>query len=310
MHFRRLGRTGLKISQLGHGTWGMGDWTGTNLDAAVASLRKSVELGVTFFDTAHSYGGGLAEELLGCLLFETPNDPLVIATKIPPANHRLPATGDDRFADTFPPEHVRACVQESCERIGIESLDLAQLHVWHDAWVDDPLFESVVRLIKGEGWARHVGISLNAGEPSNGLRAVRSGLIDTVQVAYNLLDQTAQLELLPLCQELNIGVIVRTPLDEGCLADNFDHQTHFPADDWRATYFSGAGHIERLERLADLRRAIGPELALSDIALQFCLAHPAVSTVIVGMRNEKHVMRNCMACETPIDFELLKRLGR
>lgn len=310
MQYRPLGKTGLLVSEIGHGTWGLGDWLDTSVDDAIDALRLSLASGVTFFDAAHSYGAGLSEELLGCLAYENPDAQLTLATKIPPTNCKLPSSSDDTFSSVYPLAHVLACAEESRQRLGVQTIDLLQFHAWHDDWCDDLLFERVVKTLKDEGFARSVGISLNAQEPWNGVRAVRSGLIDTVQVVYNLFNQAARWQLFPDCHDCGVGVVVRVPLDEGGLSGTFEAETSFLEGDWRNTYFSEPYRSQILAHLPELIEEVrGYELA--DAALRFCLSSSSVSCVVVGMRRKEHVAKNVAASDRPpLPRGVLKRLHR
>src|SRR5690349_11832409 len=198
MRERTFGRTGWRVSEIGYGMWGMGSWSGSDDDESMVSLRRAVELGCNFFDTAWAYGQGHSEKLLGRLLRACPETRLYTASKIPPKNMKWPAPADARLEDSYPPDHLREFTEKSLANVGVDTLDLIQLHTWNDAWAGDPGWQRAVASLKDEKLVRAVGISLNRWEPENGIKALRTGLIDAVQVVYNVFDQAPEDELFPV----------------------------------------------------------------------------------------------------------------
>ena len=310
MNERTFGRTGWSVSEIGYGMWGMGAWTGSNDDESMASLERAVELGCNFFDTAWAYGQGHSERLLGRLLRSRPGARLHSASKIPPRNLKWPATAEMSLDDTFPPDHIRAFAEKSLENIGVGTLDLLQFHTWHDAWADDERWQRAVASLKGEGLVRAVGISVNRWQPENGLRALRTGLIDAVQVVYNIFDQSAEDELFPACQRLGVAVIARVPFDEGSLTGALTMESQWPEGDFRNIYFSKESLAATLPRVEKLKQfAADHGMTLSDLALRFILSHPAVTTTIPGMRREQHVAANLQAGSAdPLAADLIAAL--
>lgn len=302
MQHRTLGRTGYETSTIGFGAWGIGGtmWIGARDDDSCAALRRAIDLECTFLDTAAVYGNGRSEELVGRVWRErrgvTPSGRrVIIATKIPPLNRQWPAARGTSWQQTFPPEHIIASTEASLRRLGVERLDLQQLHVWRDEWLDarDAWYGAIEQL-KRQGKVAHVGISINDHDPGSALRAVSSGLFDTVQVIYNIFDQSPEDELFAATARHHIGVIARVPLDEGGLTGAITAATTFADGDFRQHYFGGtrredlARHLETLQPL--VRAADAPDLAA--LALRFCLSHKAVATVIPGMRSATHVETN------------------
>jgi aryl-alcohol dehydrogenase-like predicted oxidoreductase len=193
----------------------------------------------------------------------------------------------------------------------VDSIDLLQFHVWDDSWTDNPEFRSTVEKLKDGGWIRYFGLSLNRWEPENGIKALHTGLVDVVQVIYNIFDQTPEDKLFPLCQELNIGVIARVPLDEGSLGGKMTLETRFPKDDWRALYFGPENLANTIQRVDKLKEIAPTGMTLPEMSLRFILSHPAVSTTIVGMRDPKHVRQNIAASDAgPLDSGLLTELKK
>ncbi len=292
MRSRRLGRTGLAVSEIGHGLWGMGSWSGSTDEESLRALQRSLELGCTFFDSAWAYGDGRSDRLLGELIRRNPGAPIVAASKVPPVNLRWPASPEDRLEDAFPRDHVFDSVGRIRDALGVDCVDLIQLHVWDDSWTADHGWIDTVADLKARGMIRWFGLSLNRWEPWNGLLAVRSGAVDAVQVIYNVFDQAPEDELFPLCRELDVGVIARVPLDEGSLAGTMTKDTRFPAGDWRAGYFGPENLAQTLKRVERLKALVPPGMTLPELALRFILQNADVSTTIAGMRKEAHVRQN------------------
>jgi aryl-alcohol dehydrogenase-like predicted oxidoreductase len=311
MQRRTLGRTDLEVSVIGHGLWGMSNWTGSDDAESRAALQHALQLGCNFFDTAWAYGKGKSDRFLGDLHRANPGRPLVLASKIPPLNGKWPGSADDSIEDTFPMEHVLDYTERIREALDVKTIDLLQYHVWSDAWADTDTFRKTVERLKSEKRIRYFGLSLNRWEPENGIRALRTGLVDVVQVIYNILDQAPEDELFPLCKEMNIGVIARVPLDEGSLAGTLTRNTKFPATDWRANYFNAQNLAATVERVEKLRKLIPAGMSMAEMALRFILTNAVVSTTIVGMRRASHVEANIRAGDgKPLDASLLHELKK
>ncbi len=295
MKYRSLGTTDMQVSEIGFGAWGIGGamWLGAKDDESLRALHHSADLGVNFIDTAYVYGDGHSEQLVGKFLREH-REKVFVATKIPPKNKVWPAKPGTRLSEAFPYEHVIKCTEESLQRLGVDAIDLQQLHVWQDDWTEITEWYEAITTLKAEGKIRYAGISINDHQPDNAVRVVRSGKIDTVQVIYNIFDQMAEQSLFPVCQQYNVGVIVRVPFDEGALTGAITPETTFPTGDFRNRYFRGdrkqlvAERVGRLKPLLD-----GEARTLPELALRFCLHPQAVSTVIPGMRTTAHVEHNC-----------------
>jgi aryl-alcohol dehydrogenase-like predicted oxidoreductase len=292
MKYRRFGRTDWMISEIGFGMWGMGSWSGSSTEESFSSLQCAVDLGCNFFDTAWAYGNGLSEALLGELIRNNPQKRIYTASKIPPKNRLWPSRSHFKLDDCFPPEHIEEYVHSSLENAKLESFDLMQFHVWEDAWLTDDRWAKAMDELKRQGLIRAVGISINRWEPWNGVRAVRNGLVDSVQVIYNIFDQNPEDELLPACVEMDVAVVARVPFDEGTLTGTLTKESTWPEGDWRNTYFVPDNLIPSVER-ADALKAVLPEgMSMAEMALRFILSNPAVSTTIPGMRKKAHVESN------------------
>ncbi len=311
MKHRKLGRTGFEVSDIAYGLWGMSGWSGSDDPQSLASLQLSIDAGCNFFDTAWAYGDGKSDGLLGEIMARNPKKRLYAASKIPPANDKWPALPSYKYRDVFSPEHVFKYADLIRKKLRTDSIDLLQFHVWDDSWTDEPDFRSTVEKLKDGGWIRYFGLSLNRWEADNGIKALRTGLVDVVQVIYNIFDQAPEDHLFPLCQQLNVGVIARVPLDEGSLGGKMTLETRFPKDDWRSGYFGPENLGETIERVEKLKRILHQDMTLPEMALRFILSHPAVSTTIVGMRKPEHVQQNVAASDAgPLNAALLAELKR
>ena len=310
MRYRTFGRTGWQVSEIGYGLWGMGGWSGSDDEESLRALDRALALGCTFFDTAWAYGQGKSESLLGEALRAHSGARALVATKIPPKNMRWPGKAEYSAADTYPPDHIRAYTEQSLVNLGMQTIDLQQLHVWSDAWADDDGWKRAVDDLKREKLVRAFGISVNRWEPTNVMRALATGLVDSVQVVYNVFDQAPADELFPYCAAHGIAVIARVPFDEGSLTGTLTRTSHWPEGDWRNVYFNPAHLAATLDRVERVLPLVPDGMQLPELALRFILAHPAVSTTIPGMRRPKHVERNLAASDVePLPPRLLDALG-
>ncbi len=292
MQYRTFGRTGWQVSEIGYGMWGMGGWTGSDDEESMRSLERAVELGCNFFDTAWAYGNGHSERLLGQLLRAHPGKKLYVATKIPPKNRQWPSRPEFRLEDVFPRDYIFEYTEKSLTNLGVNTIDLMQFHVWEDGWADDETWQRAVEDLKRQSMVEAMGISVNRWEPENGIRALRTGLLDAVQVIYNIFDQAPEDRLFPECERLNIGVIARVPFDEGTLTGRLTKDSTWPEGDWRNTYFVPENLAESVERADALRPLIPEGMTMPEMALRFILSNPTVSTTIPGMRKLRHVEEN------------------
>ncbi len=316
MKYRRFGRTGWEVSEIGYGMWGMASWTDSSDDESLRSLQASVELGVNFFDTAYAYGNGHSEKLLGQIVRANQNRKLYTASKIPPKTLQWPAPADSTLAQTFPSDHVEKYVHHSLENAGFEQFDLMQFHTWSDEWMRDDRWFYRLDDLRSQKLIRAFGISINRWEPWNGLRAVRSGQIDSVQVIYNIFDQNPEDELFPACREMDVAVIARVPFDEGTLTGNLTKDSKWPEGDWRNTYFVPENLIPAVERadaikklLEEWNRERSEHITMPELALRFILNNSDVSTIIPGMRKLRHVESNVAASDAgPLPSDLHQKL--
>jgi aryl-alcohol dehydrogenase-like predicted oxidoreductase len=297
MEYRTFGRLGWKVSEIGYGMWGMGGWTGSDDDESQQSLEEAVKLGCNFFDTAWGYGEGHSERLLGELVRQHSETRIYTATKIPPKNFTWPSRRGFTLDETFPPDHIREYTEKSLANLGVERIDLMQFHVWEDAWSQDERWQRTVENLKHEGLVNGFGISINRWEPWNALDTLRTGLIDAVQVIYNIFDQAPEDELFPLCEQLQIAVIARVPFDEGSLTGTLTKETRWPEGDWRNTYFVPENLEASVDRADALKPLVPEGMTMPEMALRFILNNPAVSTIIPGMRKLRNVRANVAASD-------------
>lgn len=315
MRYRKMGNLGWEVSEIGYGMWGIaggpGGFTGADYDTAPGCLDQAVEAGCNFFDTAAVYGRGISERMLGALLRRHTGTRLYIATKIGPKNWEWPPGPGDTLDEVFPPDYIRESAYQSLENLGTDRIDLLQLHVWEDRWAADERWQRALAALRDEGVIGAVGISVNRWEPANCLAAIDTGLVDVIQVIYNIFDQAPEDELLPRAQRDGIGIIARVPFDEGTLTGAITADSSWPEGDWRNTYFCAENLGPSAARAQRLTEAVAGRMPLPELALRFILEHPAVSTVIPGMRTPGHVRANLAASDgRPLDAGLLAELRR
>jgi aryl-alcohol dehydrogenase-like predicted oxidoreductase len=311
MKYRRFGRTDWQVSEIGYGMWGMGDWKNSDDEESLNSLQRALDLGCNFYDTAWIYGRGRSEKLLGGLVKANPDKQFYTASKIPPKNFRWPSKREFSLEECFPPDHIQKYIEKSLENIGVNSLDLIQFHTWEDLWMQDDRWVKKLTELKEQGLIRAIGISINRWEPWNGVKAVESGLIDAVQVIYNIFDQNPEDELFPACQTHNVAVIARVPFDEGTLTGTLTKDSTWPEGDWRNTYFVPENLISSVEHAEALRPLIPQGMSMAEMALRFIYQETVVSTVIPGMRKLKHVEANIATSDAGLlDEQIMAQLKK
>ncbi len=316
MEFRQFGRTDWKVSEIGYGMWGMGSWSNSDDQESLQSLIKAVELGCNFFDTAYAYGDGRSENLLGQVVRSHADKRLYTATKIPPMNKEWPASPGSVLKNAYPPDHIEEYVHRSLENARLQSFDLMQFHTWDDEWLRDDRWFYKLDDLRSQKLINAIGISLNRWEPWNGVRAVRTGQIDAVQVIYNIFDQNPEDDLFAACDEMKVAVIARVPFDEGTLTGTLTKSSRWPEGDWRNTYFVPDNLIPSVERAEKLKAVLDrwnrehdEEISMPELALRFILSNPTVTTIIPGMRKLSHVQANIAASEAGrLPEELLNEL--
>ncbi len=295
MNERSLGRTGLTVSEIGYGAWGISGemWLGAEDQESLAALNHAIDLGVNFIDTALAYGRGHSERLVGKVVAER-EERIVVASKIPPKNLLWPAPDGIEPDEAFPGEHVRKCTERSLKNLGMDAIDVMQFHVWNDEWIGRGDWLETIQALRDEGKIRFFGVSINDHQPDNAIQLIETGAVDTVQVIYNVFEQAPEDRLLAACEQNDVGVIARVPFDEGGLTGRVTPDTTFPDGDFRNEYFSGDHSVEHVDQHV---RAILEDLGITrdelpEVALRYVLSRPEVSTVIPGMRTVRNVDRN------------------
>lgn len=313
MHYRKLGATEAEISEIGYGAWGIGgkQWLGGQDSESLRALKRSFELGVNFVDTALAYGEGHSERLVGEAVKRGFHN-IYVATKIPPQNRVWPAAPSASVSEVFPRDYIIRSTEESLRNLGIEQIYLQQFHVWTDAWTQTEEWRRAVEDLRASGKVRYFGISISEHDPDSALEAVKTGLLNAVQVIYNIFDQTPEKNLFPLCQKMRVGVLARVPLDEGGLTGAITEDSRFEPGEFREAYFRGERKRQVAERVKALERDLaGVRGTLPEIALRFCLSHPAVTSVIPGMRRVATVESSARAAAAgPLDEATLATLRR
>lgn len=318
MQTRQFGRLDWRVSEIGYGMWGMGSWSNSDDHESLESLQAAVELGCNFFDTAFAYGDGHSEQLLGQIVRSNSDNRLFTATKIPPRNKEWPASANSTLQEAYPPDHIEEYVHRSLENARLESFDLIQFHTWNDEWLRDDRWFYKLDDLRSQRLLKAIGLSLNRWEPWNGVRAVKTGQVDAVQVIYNIFDQNPEDELFPACEEMKVAVIARVPFDEGTLTGTLTKESRWPEGDWRNTYFVPDNLIPSVERADKLKELLAQwnrehkgeeEITMPELALRFILSNPAVTTIIPGMRKLRHVEANVGASDRgPLPADLLEQL--
>jgi aryl-alcohol dehydrogenase-like predicted oxidoreductase len=311
MRYRTFGRTGWQVSEMGYGMWGMASWAGSSDAESLAALDRAVELGCNFFDTAYAYGEGHSERLLGQTLKKHAGKRLYAATKIPPKNRQWPGKAEYRVEDVYPADHIHEYAEKSLQNLGVDTIDLLQLHVWNDAWAGDEGWQRAAERLRNRGLIRAFGISVNRWQPANVLRALDTGLVDAVQVVYNVFDQNPEDELFPYCREKNIAIVARVPFDEGSLTGTLRADSTWPDGDFRNLYFKPENLKPTVERVERLKAVLPAGMTLPELALRFIVESPDVSTIIPGMRKLANVEANMGASgQPPLPADVMAELRR
>lgn len=311
MKYRKFGRTDWQVSEIGYGMWGMAGWKESDDIQSARSLDLAVENGVNFFDTAWGYGEGHSEELLGQLVRRHSKEKIYTASKIPPKNFQWPAKPEYTYEDSYPVNHIVEYTEKTLVNLGMERIDLMQFHTWDDGWSHREEWQRAVEDLKKDGKIAAMGISVNRWEPENGIKALETGLIDAVQVIYNIFDQNPEDRLFPLCEEKDIAVIARVPFDEGTLTGNLTKDTVFPEGDWRGTYFVPENLNSSVEHADALKPIIPEGMTMAEMALRFILENKTVSTTIPGMRKQRNVLANTATSDgAQLPSELVQELKK
>ncbi len=312
MQYRKFGRLGWDISEIGFGAWAVGGGWGTQTDGdSVTALHRALDLGCNFIDTAQTYGQGHSERVIARVLKERKNNERVyVATKIPPDVGMWPPSPYDDVDQRYSEAYLRTRLERSLKDLQTDCIDLVQLHTWTRAFNRNSYAFEVLRRFQREGKLLGIGLSTPEHDQHAVVQPMQDGWIDSVQVIYNIFEQEAQAELFPIAQARNIGVIVRVAFDESSLTGKLKADMHFADGDVRSRFFAG-DRIERtLRRVEAIRECVGneePDLATA--ALKFALKPSAVSTVIPGIRNVRQAEMNlAVSGQKQLSDELERKL--
>ena len=293
MNYRILGKTGIRVSEIGFGAWAIGSHWGTqNVSDSIEALEKSLDLGLNFIDTALVYGNGKSEQIIAEVLKER-REEVTVATKIPPADGKWPPSPYCKAEERFSEEYIRSSVDTCRKNLDTDCIDILQLHTWTRAWNRNPKPIEILHKLKEEGIIKHIGVSTPEHDQNSLIYLMKEGYLDTVQVIYNIFEQEPAAELLPVALDSNVGVIVRVAFDEGILTGKYQEDHLFPKDDFRSKYFEGDRLPRAVNRVEQIKTKLeGSDYSMPQAALKFVLNHPAVSTVITGIRNEDQAAQN------------------
>jgi aryl-alcohol dehydrogenase-like predicted oxidoreductase len=316
MKYRTLGKTGLKVSELGFGGWGIGGawWSDAKDEDSIKSLEKAKELGITLFDSALQYGDGHSEALIGKII-KSDRDKFVITSKIPPKNFVYPPKVGSPVEEAFPSDWIVECTEKTLKNYGVDYIDLQQFHVWINSWGESEELIRAIEDLKKGGKVRAFGCSVNFpfDETDNAVPGMKSGLFDTIQIVYNIYEQDPEKEVFKVAAENNVGVIARCPLDEGALSGKITPDSVFPDGSFLDMYFKDERKKTVFDKADELSWLIKEGYAenLAEAAIRYVLSTPVVSTAIVGMRNPKHAEANWKAIEKgPLPADVVKRLEK
>src|SRR3989338_925605 len=298
MKFRKLGKTKMKVSEIGFGMWAIGGdmWGRQDDKDSVDALKKSLELGCNFFDTALAYGNGHSEKILGQVMKEEKIlDDVIIATKVPTRNGVWSPPSNVKIEDAFPSEWIRESCEISLKNLGRNYIDVLQLHTWSKSWSETEWFDEMKKL-KDEGKIRAIGISVSPERPAEANEQISENRVETIQTVYNILDQNPEEKLFPSAKKFEVGIIARVPYAEGILTAKFTKETKFSEDDWRKWRLQK--NLPELINQVEKIKEITGEIPLHDAALKFCLSRNEVSIVIPGARNKKQAEQNFSVSES------------
>jgi aryl-alcohol dehydrogenase-like predicted oxidoreductase len=284
-----FGRMGWDVSEIGFGAWAIGGWWGDQSDdESLAALNKYLDLGGNFIDTAQAYGDGRSERLIGKILKERKDQRIYVATKLPPINRIWSPPSWTPFSRTFPIDYIVTGVETSLNNLGVDCLDVYQLHTWCETWnTADEIFETAETL-KQQGKIQAFGISTTESYPECVIGAIKTGVVDSLQLIFNLFEQHPRETLLPICEEHGTATIIRVPFDEGVLTGKYKGNETFSDNDFRKIYFHGnnlKASVQRVEKIREWAKRNLPDMPLAELALRWVLSHAEVDTVIPGIRN-------------------------
>jgi aryl-alcohol dehydrogenase-like predicted oxidoreductase len=314
MRYRAFGKTGIQVSEIGFGAWALGgQWGGQDDHQSISALNEAIDRGVNFIDTAQGYGDGRSERVIAEVL-RSRSEKVYVGTKTPPAPGPWPPSPYCKHQDRYSAQYLRQNIEDRLRHLNVDCIDLLQLHTWTSAWNADPQPLLDLQKLRSEGKIRWIGISTPEQDQGCVVDLMRAGLVDSIQVIFNIFDQQPAAQILPVAQETGTAVIVRCVFDEGVLTGKYSASHHFPEDDFRHRYFMG----DRLERcvmrvneiwqdVCDL--GLDQQYSMADIAILFALDNSAVSTVITGIRSSAQARLNASTADKlHLPAALLERL--
>lgn len=304
-----LGSARLPISRIGTGTWAIGGGWGPQSDNdSLEALHKALDLECQLFDTAPLYGNGHAEELLAQVIRERGKRATII-TKVYPLNYQWAPAAGTPINNIFPTSHIIEQAEGSLRRLEIECIDCLMLQTWCPTWDEERSWYHTMCRLRDQGKIHTWGIATSDHRHDEVNGIIEAGLVDIIEVPYSILDQRAHEHLLPLALKYHTSVIARTPLASEALTGLWDEQKKFPRGDWRRRVFRGEVLQRTIRRVNRIKALIGTDISLTQVALRFCLSHPAITATIPGVQNAEQVKCNLTALEQgPLPQKLLDQL--
>lgn len=292
-----LGDVGLLGSQVGIGTWAIGGGWGPQPDEqSLRAIHKALELNCLLIDTAALYGNGRAERLLA-QAFKEYGSRVTTLTKVYPLNyHWSPAPGTP-IDDIYPSKHIVAQAEASLQRLKTDCLDCLLFQTWCPSWSEETEWYETMLKLREQGKIRTFGISVSDHRSDDANGVIAAGRVDIVEAPYSILDQRAAERLFPLAQKHHASIIARSPLASGALAGMWHEEMKFHRSDWRRRVFRSHLLQQTVQRVDRLKSVLDPSTPLAQVALRFCLSHPAVTTVIPGVRSAEHVICDLASLE-------------
>ncbi|RLD66976.1 MAG: aldo/keto reductase [Bacteroidetes bacterium] len=310
MKKRKLGNTGLEVSEIGFGAWAIGgSWGKQSEEDSQLGLETALDRGVNFIDTAAGYGNGKSERIIGEFL-KSRSERIFVCTKTPPAPGKWPPSPYCKIEERYSEKYLRENVEERMKNLQVESLDVLLLHTWTRAWNDNPVALKILQKMKAEGLIKQIGISTPEHDQNCVVQLMRDGMVDVLQVIYNIFEQEPAAQLFPVAQETGTGIIVRVAFDEGVLTGKYTGKETFGPDDFRSNYFAGDRLARGVRRTEKIKKEFKESAyTMPELALKFALSHEAVSTVIPGIRNQQQAIMNTSVSELPeLSEDILIRL--
>ncbi len=310
MKYRTFGRTGWQVSEIGFGAWQLGgDWGKVDDAKSIDTLHYAFDKGINFVDTAELYGNGHSEEVVGKALKSWSGQKIYVATKVRPVQWPNPNDDTPQMRGRFPPWYIRENVEKSLKRLGVERIDLFQLHTWTPGATAELDWLETLLALRREGKIDHIGISLRDYRPDEGIDLARFGLVDSIQVIFNMFEQRPAQRLFRAGAQTNTAFIARVPLDSGSLTGNWtkDSYAAFEPGSQPHNMFRGDRFADTLQRVDALKAICAPHYSkLAEAAMRYVLSAPQLSTLIPGMKNRAEVDMNIAYCDGNIFPDELK----